>query len=104
MFGFWISHVPEDMFELFRNLVDEALVPDGYVFFFDDNHRPDVELIDGVHSPIVQRELNDGTRFRVIKIPYKPAELEGRLRSLNWDITVTGTSGPFYWGTGSRGN
>ena len=76
--------------------------PDGRVFFFDDNHRTDVELVEGIHSPIVQRKLNDGTPFRVIKIPYEPADLERRLRSLNWDISVTGTSGPFYWGTGGR--
>jgi trans-aconitate methyltransferase len=101
-FGFWISHVPEDRFELFWNLVDEALEPDGRVFFVDDNHRTDVEMVEGVHSPIVQRRLNDGTRFRVIKIPYEPAQLERRLRALNWDISVTGTSGPFYWGTGGR--
>ena len=101
-FGFWISHVPEDRFELFWNLVDEALEPDGRVFFFDDNHRTDVELVEGIHSPVVERELNDGTRFRVIKIPYEPAQLERRLRALTWDISVTGTSGPFYWGTGGR--
>ena len=101
-FGFWISHVPDDRFESFWNLVDEALEPDGRVFFFDDNQRTDAELVEGIHSPIVQRELNDGTPFRVIKIPYEPAQLERRLRDLNWDITVTGTSGPFYWGTGSR--
>ena len=101
-FGFWLSHVPADSFESFWNLVDEALAPDGRVFFFDDNHRSDVELVEGVHSPIVQRTLNDGTPFRVIKIPYQPADLERRLRALNWDISVTGTSGPFYWGTGGR--
>lgn len=101
-FGFWISHVPEETFELFWDLVDEALEPDGCVFFFDDNHRTDVEIVEGIHSPMVQRQLNDGTPFRVIKVPYEPAELERRLRALNWDITVTGTSGPFYWGTGGR--
>ena len=101
-FGFWISHVPEDRFELFWNLVDDALEPNGRVFFFDDNHRTDVELVEGVQSPIVQRKLNDGTAYRVIKIPYEPAQLERRLRALNWDICVTGTSGPFYWGTGCR--
>jgi demethylmenaquinone methyltransferase/2-methoxy-6-polyprenyl-1,4-benzoquinol methylase len=101
-FGFWISHVPEDSFELFWNLVDEALEPDGCVFFFDDNHRTDVELVEGIHSPIIQRKLKDGTPFRVIKIPYESGELERRLRALNWDITVASTSGPFYWGTGGR--
>lgn len=95
-FGFWISHVPEDRFESFWSLVDEALERDGTVFFFDDNHRTDAELAEGPNSPIVQRRLNDGTAFRVVKIPYQPAELEHRMRALSWDITVRGTSGPFY--------
>jgi hypothetical protein len=29
--------------------------------------------------------------------------LEERLRRTGWDITVTATSGPFYWGAGRRG-
>src|SRR5437660_7713889 len=97
-FGFWISHVPEDKFASFWSLVAEALEPGGRVFFFDDNHRTETELVEGVNSAVVQRRLNDGTPFRVIKIPYEPADLEQRLRDLHWDISVTGTSGPFYWG------
>lgn len=100
-FGFWISHVPEDQFEPFWSMVAAALRPDGQVFFFDDSHRTTAELIEGDHSPIVERRLNDGTAFRVIKIPYQPDELEQRLRRLGWDITVTGTPGPFYWGHGT---
>lgn len=101
-FGFWISHVPEERFASFWSLVAEALKPGGRVFFFDDNHRPHSELVDGEASPIVERQLNDGTKFRVVKIPYEPADLEQRLRALRWNIRVTGTSGPFYWGAGSR--
>jgi len=101
-FGFWISHVPEDKFASFWSLVAEALEPGGRVFFFDDNHRTETELVEGVNSAVVQRRLNDGTPFRVIKIPYEPADLEQRLRDLHWDIRVTGTSGPFYWGAGGR--
>jgi SAM-dependent methyltransferase len=101
-FGFWISHVPEDRFDAFWDMVDEALSPGGQVFFFDDNHRTEKELIEGIESPIVQRRLNDGTPFRVVKIPYQANELEARLRSIGWDITVSATSGPFYWGTGRR--
>ena len=101
-FGFWISHVPEDEFASFWSLVAEALLPGGTVFFFDDNHRTEAELVEGVNSPVVQRRLNDGAPFRVIKIPYEAAELERRLRNLQWDIRVSGTSGPFYWGTGGR--
>lgn len=101
-FGFWISHVPEERFASFWSLVAEALEPGGRVFFFDDNYRTEAELTQSVNSTVVQRQLNDGTPFRVIKIPYEPADLERRLRDLRWDITVSGTSGPFYWGTGVR--
>jgi hypothetical protein len=82
--------------------VKVALKPGGQVFFVDDNRRTDDELIEGADSPIVQRKLNDGQPVRVIKIPYEPARLETRLRSMSWDIRVTGTSGPFYGGTGGR--
>ena len=101
-FGFWISHVPDERFESFWALVDEALSPDGQVFFFDDNDRPDAELVAGPTSPIVRRQLADGRSFNVLKIPHEPGALEQRLGRLGWRITVTPTSGPFYWGTGTR--
>lgn len=101
-FGFWLSHVPDDRFESFWSMVGRALAPEGAVFFFDDNHRPEPELVDGPNSPTVERRLNDGTRFRVIKVPHEAAELERRLRRLGWDITVSATPGPFYWGYGRR--
>lgn len=92
----------EDRFASFWSLVAEALEPGGDVFFFDDTHRPDIELIEGANSAIVQRRLHDGTPFRVVKAPYEPGELEQRLRDMQWDISVTGTSGRFFWGTGGR--
>ncbi len=61
--------MPQDKFASFWSLVEEALEPGVGVFFFDDNHRTETELIEGVNSPVVQRRLNDGTPFRVIKIP-----------------------------------
>ena len=102
LFGFWISHVPEERFESFWSMVSSSVKADGRVFFFDDTHRTEAELIEGIDSPIVERRLNDGNPYRVIKIPHQPAELERRLRDLDWNITVTKTSGPFYWGEGSR--
>jgi demethylmenaquinone methyltransferase/2-methoxy-6-polyprenyl-1,4-benzoquinol methylase len=101
-FGFWLSHVPEDHFESFWALVGACLRPGGEVFFFDDSYRADIELIEGTSSPIVERRLNDGTPFRIVKIPFRADELERRLRAIGWDIVVTPTAGPFYWGTGGR--
>jgi 2-polyprenyl-3-methyl-5-hydroxy-6-metoxy-1,4-benzoquinol methylase len=36
-----------------------------------------------------------------VRVPYTASELEARLSRLGWQVTVTGTSGPFYWGSGS---
>lgn len=102
VFGFWISHVPEEHFERFWSMVGDALAPGGRVFFFDDNYRTEAELVEGTDSPVVERRLNDGRSFRVIKVPYEAAALEQRLRQLLWDITVVSAPGPFYWGEGTR--
>jgi 2-polyprenyl-3-methyl-5-hydroxy-6-metoxy-1,4-benzoquinol methylase len=101
-FGFWVSHVPEEHFESFWSLVGECLRPGGNVFFFDDNYREEAELIEGKSSPIVERRTKDGTPFRLVKVPFRAEDLERRLRAIGWDIVVTPTAGPFYWGTGGR--
>ena len=101
-FGFWLSHVPLQRLESFWSLVDDALQPDGRVFFADDGYRTPDELIEGESSSTILRRLTDGTPHRAVKVPHDPADLEQRLAELGWRITVTQTSGPFYWGAGSR--
>jgi len=101
-FGFWLSHVPLQRFESFWALVADCLAPDGRVFFADDAYRTPDELIEGDASTTIRRRLEDGTRFRAVKVPHTPSELERRLTELGWDIEVQATSGPFYWGAGSR--
>jgi trans-aconitate methyltransferase len=101
-FGFWLSHVPRDRFEAFWSMVDECLEPAGRVFFVDDAFRTPEELIEGESSSTIQRRLRDGTRYRAVKVPYRPAELEEQLAALGWRFTVTQTAGTFYFGAGSR--
>jgi hypothetical protein len=50
----------------------------------------------------IRRRLADGTPHRAVKVPHEATDLERRLRLLGWDIAVTRTSGPFYWGAGRR--
>lgn len=100
-FGFWLSHVPLDRFEAFWTLIADCLEPDGRVFFVDDAHRTADELIEGPASSTIRRRLTDGTAFRAVKVPHEPAALEQRLAELGWNIRVTRTAGPFYWGSGS---
>jgi demethylmenaquinone methyltransferase/2-methoxy-6-polyprenyl-1,4-benzoquinol methylase len=100
--GFWLSHVPAQRFESFWSLVADCLKPDGRVFFADDAHRTPDELIEGPSSPVIRRQLPDGTAYRIVKVPHQPADLERQLRQLGWAIKVAPTTGPFYWGAGSR--
>jgi SAM-dependent methyltransferase len=100
--GFWLSHVPAERFASFWSLVAAALAPGGRVFFADDGYRTPDELIEGPASSTIQRCTPDGTGYRIVKVPHEPADLERQLRELGWDITVTPTAGPFFWGAGNR--
>jgi len=100
--GFWVSHVPAERFASFWARVADCLKPAGRVFFADDSYRTPDELIEGPSSSTIRRLLPDGTAYRIVKVPHQSAGLEGRLRELGWDITVTQTEGPFYWGAGHR--
>jgi SAM-dependent methyltransferase len=100
--GFWLSHVPAERFGSFWELVAAALAPRGRVFFADDGYRTPDELIEGPASSTIQRRTPDGTAYRLVKVPHTPADLERRLCELGWDITVTPTAGPFFWGAGAR--
>jgi trans-aconitate methyltransferase len=101
-FGFWLSHVPLERFERFWALVDDCLAPGGRVFFADDAYRTPDELIEGEASSTIRRRLSDGSAHRAVKVPHEPRQLEARLAELGWSITVTQTSGPFFWGAGTR--
>jgi SAM-dependent methyltransferase len=100
--GFWLSHVPAELFESFWDRVASALVPGGRVFFADDHYRTPEELIEGPASSVIERRTPGGAGYRIVKVPFEPADLQRRLRGLGWDITVTPTAGPFYWGAGRR--
>jgi demethylmenaquinone methyltransferase/2-methoxy-6-polyprenyl-1,4-benzoquinol methylase len=102
-FGFWISHVPLERFDSFWSTVADCLTPRGRVFFADDAYRTPEELVGGESSQTIRRRLGDGSLFRVVKVPHTASGLERRLAELGWRIEVHQTSGPFYWGSGSRG-
>ncbi|GGP09327.1 class I SAM-dependent methyltransferase [Nonomuraea glycinis] len=101
-FGFWLSHVPAERFASFWSLVADCLKPEGRVFFVDDDYRTPDELIEGEQSATIQRRLLDGTAYRIVKVPHRPPDLEQRLEQLGWRIKIHSTSGPFYWGAGTR--
>ena len=99
-FAFRLSHVPLERFESFWSLVADCLEAHGRVFFVDDAYRTAEELIDGALSSSIRRCFNNGTAYRIVKVPHQPRDLEDRLGRLGWRVTVTPTSGPLFWGAG----
>jgi len=101
-FGFWLSHIPETRFEAFWRLARKAIKPEGTVFFVDSGYEPagtakDQQL--GSRSEgRMERKLNDGRAFEIVKIFYEPPVLQQRLAGLGWRGRVTATSRFFIYG------
>lgn len=104
-FGTWLSHVPPTAFDDFWALVRTCLAPNGRVAFVDEDDRAAVHddrySINGV--PAARRRLNDGREFEIVKVFWRPADLENRLRSSGWDINVRRVGETFMYGVGRLG-
>lgn len=100
--SFWLSHVPADRFARFWESVRAALAPGGAAYVIDSgwdttsmakNHaRPQRE------AGIAQRQLNDGSEFRIVKIYYELGDLAQRLDALGWRSALVTTPRYFIHG------
>ena len=103
-FGFWLSHVPEAQFEPFWGKVRSALRPSGRVFLVDSRAMPQMGAIDQPNGAgeTVERRLNDGRTFRVVKIFHDPAQLADRLEKFGWEASMRQTRQFFIYGTAKK--
>lgn len=105
-FSFWLSHVPEERFAAFWNLVAAALAPGGAAYVIDSAFDPTSTAKDHVlpkrEAGIVTRKLNDGREFRIVKVFYEPAVLAAKLESLGWQADLAQTPRYFIYGEASR--
>jgi len=88
-FSAWLSHVPTSRFEQFWQLLRGLLAEDGRVLFIDEHvdERGKEAYVAG-RDEVVERQLQDGSVFRVIKNFVDPEQLELRLRRLGWDCAI----------------
>jgi SAM-dependent methyltransferase len=105
-FSFWLSHVPPGRFDAFWERVASALAPGGRVCFVDSlrselsparDHR-----LAAPGEVVSERKLNDGRRFRIVKVFYHPAALQARLEALGWRASVAATEHFFLHGHAER--
>lgn len=98
--GFWLSHVPPGRFDELWTMVRAALRPGGRVFVVDSLHHPESTARDHRLSDqgVVERRLNDGRSFAVVKVFYRPEELAARLAVLGFDGWTRQTESFFIYG------
>ena len=104
-FGFWISHVPEELLSAFLAKVHMALKPGGRLFLVDSQQAErataaehDIET----QKDLQKRVLNDGSQFEIVKIYYEPEELTASLRAHGFDIEVRKTATYFIYADGIK--
>jgi demethylmenaquinone methyltransferase/2-methoxy-6-polyprenyl-1,4-benzoquinol methylase len=102
-FAFWLSHVPRERVAEFWELVGRALAPEGRVFLIDNARTGDSGHTIGMGDEVARRSLADGREFDIVKRFWSPAELEGELAALGWDVTAAVTpNGHFLYASGRR--
>jgi ubiquinone/menaquinone biosynthesis C-methylase UbiE len=106
VFAFWLSHVPQERFAGFWEMVARALKPGGRVLLIDSARTERSTAADHVLPSEVEdtmtRRLDDGREFQIIKRFYDPASLTRALGELGWNASVGATPEFFIYGTVTR--
>jgi SAM-dependent methyltransferase len=106
VFGFWLSHVPDDRFAAFWTMVSAALRPGGRVLLIDSQRAPRSKAQDhtmpAADATLEQRRLDDGREFEIVKRYHEPAVLAGQLAELGWTCEVHSTGEFFIYGVAAR--
>ncbi len=88
-FSAWLSHVPASRFGQFWRLLEGWLAASGRVLFVDEHiDERDKEAYVAGYDEVVERQLRDGSTFRVIKNFVDPERLELQLRQVGWHCTI----------------
>ncbi len=89
-FAFWLSHVPPTRLPAFWNTVAGMLAPGGRAVFVDDGPvaAADEEGVTAGPVPTVLRRLDDGSRYRVVKVFHDARTLTGDLGALGWTTRI----------------
>jgi SAM-dependent methyltransferase len=88
-FSAWLSHVPDSRFERFWQLLRDLLAEGGRVLFIDEHveERAKEQYLPD-EAEIVERQLQDGSRYRIVKNFVDPPQLERRLRAIGWKCRI----------------
>ncbi|MET9764964.1 class I SAM-dependent methyltransferase [Streptomyces sp. NPDC006372] len=94
-FAFWLSHVPPARLPAFWSAVAGMLAPGGRAVFVDDGPSAAAaeESVTVGSVPTVLRRLDDGSRYRVVKVFHDASTLTADLTALGWTARVQDVGG-----------
>lgn len=94
-FAFWLSHVPPARLSGFWDTIAAVLAPGGKAIFIDDGPAAAASeegVTDGP-VPTVLRRLDDGSRYRIVKVFHDARTLTGDLTARGWTVRVRALGG-----------
>ena len=92
LFTFWLSHVPPARLSRFFALLRRSLRPGGVLFALDQRATAAKQTSDDTLQP---RSLADGRTFQVVKVYYRPPDLQALFAEHGFSVQVTTT--PSLW-------
>lgn len=96
-FSAWLSHVPMDHFDKFWHQLRGLLSAGGRVLFVDEPAGREPETYLPNSEEIVERQLRDGSTFRLVKNFIDPDQLERRLAQLGWQCRIERDEDDWAW-------
>jgi demethylmenaquinone methyltransferase/2-methoxy-6-polyprenyl-1,4-benzoquinol methylase len=89
-FAFWLSHIPPTRLPDFWNTVASALAPGGKAIFIDDGPAASAneEVLANQPAPAALRQLDDGSRYRIVKVFHDAETLTEDLTALGWSVRI----------------
>ncbi len=104
-FSFWLSHVPPERLASFLQKIARALKPGGQVFMLDSRRIETSTAHDHVlpeSGTVLERRLNDGRRFSIVKVFYEPEALKNAFAQAGIGVDVSVTEQFFIYAQGQR--
>lgn len=103
-FGFWISHVPRDLFPDFIQSVANHLRPGGQFFFVDNCKQPEAAAphVVELNGEFMTRKLSNGKTSTIVKNYYTNDEIAAACTNSGLTVQVFETPTLFQYGIGMR--
>jgi demethylmenaquinone methyltransferase/2-methoxy-6-polyprenyl-1,4-benzoquinol methylase len=105
-FSFWLSHVPPALLNSFLTKVYQSVRIGGKAFIIDSRFEPTStaknHILDKNGNICINRKLNDGREFNILKIFYQPEQLQEHLLQVGFQADVKVTDKYFIYATGIK--